>query len=344
MIKKLYINSSEYVRNKWITLLKQEGIKNEENIEEIFGLYEKDILIATAARYQNVIKCVAVDSNYQGGEYFNQIISHVINRNTELGYFNHYVYTKPESKKAFNYLGFKEIEEVDQKLVFMENAMIGFDSFLNKLKSERKDTNNVSAIVMNANPFTLGHQFLVEYAASQSDHLFVFVLSEEMSVFTAAVRMKLVKEGISHLSNVTVMQTENYMVSNATFPSYFLKESEDTIRIQARLDARIFANHIAKAANISTRFVGNEPFSKTTHIYNEALQEEFEGKLNLKIIERVGNEDNDIISATKVRNFLIDGDFETVKKYVPKTTYNFLVSKEGLKIIDLLRESKHEHP
>lgn len=344
MIKKLYIHSIESEKLKWSNLLNQEGIKSEDNIDEVFGLFENDNLVATASRYQNVIKCVAVDSNYQGGEFFNQIISHIMNRNTELGYFNHYVYTKPASKQAFKYLGFKEIEEVDGKLVFMENAMMGFDLFLTNLSNQKISVKNISSIVMNANPFTLGHQYLVEYAASQSEHLFIFVLSEEMSVFTANMRMNLVKAGTAHLENVTVMSTESYMVSNATFPSYFLKESDDTTKIQARLDARIFANHIAPAAKITKRFVGNEPFSKSTNIYNEALKQEFKDKLELVVIDRVENDDNDVISATKVRNLLINDDLETAKKYVPQTTYDFLVSKEGAKVIEQLKESEHEHP
>lgn len=344
MLKKMYVNAIESEYIKWNNLLNQEGIKSEANIDETFGLFENDTLIATASRYQNVIKCVAVDSTYQGGEAFNQIISHVINRNTELGYFKHYVYTKPESKAAFGYLGFKEIEEVDNKLVFMESAMSGFDSFLNMLSKHRVDKDNVSSIVMNANPFTLGHQYLIEYASKRSDHVFVFVLSEEMSVFTSAIRQRLVKEGVKHLNNVTVLPTENYMVSNATFPSYFLKEDEDVTKIQARLDARIFANHIAKAANISKRFVGNEPFSKATNIYNEALKQEFADKLVLEVIDRIENDEDDIISATKVRNYLIADDLDAVKKYVPQTTFDFLVSDEGKEVISALKESQHEHP
>ena len=344
MIKKLYVDSIKSEKEKWHKLLIQEGIKHEDNIEETFGLFEDDELVATASRYQNVIKCVAVDSSYQGGEFFNSIISHVINRNVELGYFKHYVYTKPESKKAFNYLGFKEIEDVDGKLVFMEKASSGFDSFLKKLEGYKVDKDNISSIVMNANPFTLGHQYLVEEAASQSGHVFIFVLSEEMSVFTSAIRLRLVKEGVAHLDNVTVLSTENYMVSNATFPSYFLKESDDTTEIQARLDAKIYANHIAKVLNITKRFVGNEPYSRSTNMYNEALKKEFEGKLTLEILDRKENQDADIISATKVRNYLIEDDLETVSKFVPQSTYDFLVSDEGKKVIEALKVSHHEHP
>ncbi|NLY62983.1 MAG: [citrate (pro-3S)-lyase] ligase [Erysipelothrix sp.] len=342
MIKKININSQE-TRVTWIALLNKEGIKHEDNVEEVFGLFENDNLIATAARYQNVIKCVAVDSDYQGSASFNEIISYLMNQNTSHGYFKHYVYTKPESQKAFEYLGFQAIENVDNKLVFMEKAITGFNSFIKKLEAEQVDKENIAAIVMNANPFSLGHQYLVEKAASENDFVYVFVLSEEMSVFTTSIRTELVKAGLSHLDNVKVLSTENYMVSNATFPSYFLKEDDDTTAIQARLDAKIFANHIAKALKISKRLVGEEPYSRSTNLYNEAMKIEFADKLDLEVIPRLANNE-DIISATKIRNFLIADDLNSVKKYVPKTTYDFLVSEAGKAVIMALKESNHEHP
>ena len=336
MIKKLYVNRVESDRESWNQLLSQEGIKSEANIEETFGLFDNEILIGTASRYQNVIKCVAVDSTAQGGAYFNQIISHLMNRNTELGYFKHYVYTKAGCKQSFEYLGFKEIEQVDQTLIFMESAVSGFPVFLEKIRKYKVNKDNVSSIVMNANPFTLGHQLLVETAAIKSDHVFVFVLSEEMSLFTTEIRTKLVKLGTAHLNNVTVLSTDNYMVSNATFPSYFLKESDDITSIQARLDAKIFANHIADALNIKKRYVGSEPFSIATNLYNNALRHEFKGKLELEIIERFQNE-TDIISATKVRNMLINDELSRVIKFVPKSTYDFLVSDEGKLVIKKMK-------
>ena len=337
MIRKLNIQHIEQDKELWLELLFQEGIKSEDNIDETYGLFDENQLVATASRYQNVIKCVAVDSEVQGGAYFNQIISHLMNRNTDFGHFKHYVYTKPDTQEAFEYLGFQTIEQVENKLVFMENAISGFDVFLEQLKAHRIENEQIAAIVMNANPFTLGHQYLVENAAAENDHVFIFVLSEEMSVFTASIRKSLVEQGVGHLKNVTVLSTENYMVSNATFPSYFLKEDDDLTAIQARLDARLFANHIAPALNITTRYVGNEPHSEATNIYNQALQQEFEGKLALKILERKENQ-LDVISATKVRNLLIEDDLKTVRYFVPETTLNFLQSDEGQEIINQLKD------
>lgn len=339
MIKKIRTNRDTPSKQEWINLLLKEGIKEEATLDETYGLYEEDQLVATASRYQNVIKCVAVNSDYQGGSYFNEIISHVMNKNVENNYFKHYVYTKPESKKAFEFLGFKEIESVDNKLVFMEKAIGGFQAYLDSLKAYQQQGTQIASIVMNANPFTLGHLHLVTKASKENDVVYLFVLNEDMSVFDTETRTKLVKAGTAHLNNVIIVSTENYIISNATFPSYFLKEDDDVTKIQARLDAKIFANHIAPVLNINKRYVGSEPFSVSTNIYNEALKEVFADKINLIIVERIGNE-HEIISATKVRNFLAKGQLEIVKDYVPMSTYEFLQTEKGTEIIESLKVEK----
>ncbi|UPU39489.1 hypothetical protein MX850_01510 [Erysipelothrix sp. Poltava] len=148
--------------------------------------------------------------------------------------------------------------------------------------------------------------------------------------------MSLVRLGTAHLKNVKVLPTENYMVSSATFPSYFLKEDDDVTFVQARLDARVFAHHIAPALNITKRYVGSEPFSNATNIYNEALQEEFKGKLDLEIVDRIGNEES-IISATKVRSLLAEENLDAVRHFVPETTFAFFISEEGKQVIAALK-------
>ena len=341
MIRKIRTKNNSTQKQAWIDLLEKEGIKPEDTLEETFGFYEDGTLLATASRYQNVIKCVAVDSDYQGGSLFNEIISHVMNKNVENQYFKHYVYTKPESKKAFEFLGFKEIESVDNKLVFMEKAIGGFPEYLKNLEQYKIQADEIASIVMNANPFTLGHQHLVTKAANENELVYLFVLSEDMSEFDTKTRMALVKSGTEHLENVRVVSTENYIISNATFPSYFLKENDDVTKIQAKLDAKIFANHIAPVLNIKKRYVGSEPFSPSTNIYNEAMQEVFSDKLELIIEERVGNE-HEIISATKVRNYLLSDQIDLVKDYVPKTTFDFLTSEAGEKVIKNMKENHHE--
>ncbi len=78
---------------------------------------------------------------------------------------------------------------------------------------------------MNANPFTLGHRHLVEQAAAQCDALHLFVVREDASFFPFSARLEMVRAGVAHLPNVVVHEGSQYIISRATFPAYFLKET-----------------------------------------------------------------------------------------------------------------------
>ena len=191
---------------------------------------------------------------------------------------------------------------------------------------------------MNANPMTLGHLHLIEEAMNKSDLLHLFVVSEDESAFPMKIRKKIVKKATAHLDNVYVHDTSDYIVSSTTFPSYFLKDDDEATKIQAKLDAIIFKDYIAKALNIGHRYVGEEPFSKQTSIYNEAMKEVFkkDSSINLHVIKRL-EVDGNIISATKVRNLLAEDKIDEVEKFVPKETFDFINSPEAMKIIKKLK-------
>lgn len=178
---------------------------------------------------------------------------------------------------------------------------------------------------MNANPFTKGHQYLVTYAAEHTEHVYVFVLTEERSEFSAADRLAMVKLGTEHLANVTVLPTNNYMVSSATFPSYFLKDDAELsiARVQSSLDARLFKERVAPILKITERFVGDEPYSKVTNVYNESMQAVFGETLKLTILPRITHADT-IISATKVRQAITDNNDAVLRNLLPETSYQYL--------------------
>ena len=119
-------------------------------------------------------------------------------------------------------------------------------------------------------------------------------------------------------------------MSSATFPSYFLKDQavESIARVQATLDATLFKERIAPALQIKTRFVGEEPLSPVTEVYNESMREIFSDTLALTVVPRI-ELDGQVISATRVRKALKEDDFQTIKKLVPPTTYNYLAKNYG---------------
>ena len=339
-LQRMWIRRSRSAKEAWETLLHQAGIRSEDTVEYTVGVYDGEKLVATGSRFKNVLKCIAVCKDYTGGEVISLLVSHLMAEVFDDGFTSCYVYTKPGSVMSFVHMGFNEIERVGEDLVFLEKAVHGFDEFIRNLEKEKVPGEKISGIVMNANPFTKGHKYLVETAAESSDVLHVFVLTEDLSVFPTDVRKELVKKGTAHLKNVRIHETGDYMVSAKTFPSYFLKEDKDVTEVQASLDAKIFKNHIAKALGITTRYVGEEPLSYATNIYNEAMKKVFQNELNLIIIPRKEFE-GEVISASRVREYLKDGRVNDLQGLVPETTFDFLVSEEGQRIQEKLRNEEH---
>lgn len=326
-IKRIWLNRDKKLLNEWSELLMSNNLMVDTQVDYTIGIFDKDQLIGTASLYQNIIKCVSISNQYQGNDLLAKLITYLLDYLKEQTVFHVFLYTKPESAILFESLGFKQIIETEH-VVFMELGYPDFKDYLTSINEKKVNTKQASGIVMNANPFTLGHFYLIEKAASENEWVYVFVVSEDRSEFSTEERTTLVKKGCASLSNVTVLPTEQYQVSSATFPSYFLKEQAelDISAVQARLDAKLFKQYIAKNLGITKRYVGNEPYSEVTNIYNGAMQEEFGDELELIILDRK-QIDSEIISATKVRQAYGQRDFEKLKKMVPETTYNYLKTR-----------------
>lgn len=202
----------------------------------------------------------------------------------------------------------------------------GLKNFLAGLEKERVPAQNVGAVVMNCNPFTLGHKFLIESACKQTDFLYVFVVEEDCSEFDFKSRFQLVQEGCSSLKNIKVLPGGKYMISLVTFADYFHKEAlQGKSVIAPAADVKIFAQAIAPVLGIRKRFAGTEPLDTLTEKYNLAMKillPEF----GIKFIEipRLTAEDGEIISASATRRLLKQGQIEACKKFLPLTTWEYI--------------------
>ncbi|MGE5678462.1 MAG: [citrate (pro-3S)-lyase] ligase [Pseudomonadota bacterium] len=322
--------SDHKLRKEWEALLLREGIRKDLNIDYTIGLLdEKGRMLATGSCFRNSLRCLAVDSEYQGTGLLGQAVSALVDFQYHRGNTHLFLYTKCETARYFQTLGFYEIARVQGEAVFMENTPYGFTSYIKNLQ---KGHGLQSAIVMNANPFTLGHRWLVERACRESDTLHLFIVSEDVSQFPFAVREKLIREGTADLGNIVYHPTEDYLVSTSTFPSYFLKEPDQDVNIQATLDAQIFIQ-LAKALNISTRYVGEEPLSFVTNIYNGVLKKVLtaQGINCIEIPRRQSG--GQVISASRVRALLLQKDFDAIKSLVPDSTYRYLLTHSGENIM-----------
>ena len=189
---------------------------------------------------------------------------------------------------------------------------------------------------MNANPFTRGHQYLIEQAAQQVEHLFVIPVKEDKSLFRYAERKVMIEAAIKLIeskspslsgegrggASITLCEGSPYAISAATFPTYFLKKLDDAADTQMRLDLDIFRRHIAPALGATIRFVGSEPDDALTRRYNELMREMLP---DVREIERL-QENGEVVSASKVRKALENGDFQRAAALVPPTTIPYLLA------------------
>lgn len=322
------------------TLLLQEGIRRDANLDYISAVYDENYhVIATGSCFGNTLRCFAVSHEHQGEGLLNQVISHLMEVQFQRGNVHIFLYTKINSAKFFRDLGFYEISRVDETLVFMENRRTGFSDYL-KLLEKSKTPGTNAALVMNANPFTLGHQYLAETAAAACDTLHLFIVSEDASLVPFSVRKQLVLAGIAHIPNIICHDSGPYIISSATFPSYFLKDEASVIEGHARLDIKIFTR-IADALNIAARYVGEEPASQVTGIYNQIMQSELpKAGIQCVVIPRKMSQ-NQPISASTVRRCIQENNWEELRTLVPASTYDYFTGKEGQKVVEKIQKAEN---
>lgn len=294
-------------------------------------------IAATGSLQSNVIKCVAVDSRYQGDGGASRIVTLLFNHAMETGNSHLFVFTKPQNQAMFSGLGFYPIIQT-KDILFMENTRGGIQNYVHSLERPQQSEGVTGAAVMNCNPFTNGHRYLIETAAEQCAILHLFILSEDRSAFPADVRYELVRQGIEGIHNVILHHTSDYLISSAVFPTYFLKEQARAGEMNCELDLRIFCEYFAKELSITRRFVGTEPFCPVTSAYNREMKRVL-SEYGIEVVEIQRKKlDGLEISASKVRECLKAGDYHTLGKMVPPSTLHFLLSEEGQAIVQKMRQ------
>lgn len=339
-------------KEKVLALLDKFDLTLDKDLDYTLVVEDGDKIIGTGSYSSNVLKCLAVDPEYQSFGLSNQIVSRLLQKLNENNIFHIFIFTKPIYEKQMLSFGFSKIAQVEDKLILLDNKKENIDKFCSEIKAEisKKFPNldskktKISAIVMNANPFTYGHKFLAEYAAKNSDLVVVFVVRENKSQFSFDLRFEAVKKGLEDLENILVVDAGEYIISSSTFPTYFLKDQKIIDEVYAKLDATIFAKYIAKKLDITRRFVGEEPTDIVTKNYNDKLKEILiESNIELieiprktfeavEVVEGEAKIKNIVISASKFRSLLAkkklselsENENILLKKLLPVTSIEVL--------------------
>lgn len=319
------------------TFLERMGLTYDEQITHSIVLREGKEIIATASCQKNIIKCVAVSEAYRGQNLLAHLMTSLIEYFYEIGISHFFGFTKPQNKELFCRMGMYPVAQTE-KILLLENDKNGLEKFLERLKKETQEQqkrgeenrngNGIGAVVMNCNPFTRGHEYLIRKAAQENKWLHLFILSEEQGFLTTKERYQLVKDGIQAIPNVILHQTSEYMISPAVFPTYFIKEKAKAYEMNCQLDIQLFGERIAPELKITDRYVGSEPVCDVTRTYNQCLQEQLPRyQIHFHEIPRK-TYGNQIISASEVRKKYAENQLKNVYGMLPESTWRYLERKK----------------
>ena len=357
-------------------LLSQCGLKRPSDADYTAGVFD-DIgkLLATGSLAGDMIQGVAVDPAHQGEDLTGKLMTHLISTAAEKGTHALYLFTKPEKAIQFQGLGFRTVATARPYAALLEWGSPGIEGYRERLTAIRRNAElsyymeksgghqlmavpdcripapRAAALVMNCNPFTKGHRWLVEKAATENDLVYLLVVEENKSLFSFDNRLAMVRRGTKDLPGVIVIPGSRYCVSSLTFPSYFTKE-ENLAKAQTAMDAEIFCRHIAPQLGITRRYIGTEPLSPVTAVYNETLKSRLP-KDGIEVLEIPRLEkDGQPVSASRVRELLGENPdsltnpspqlISSLSELVPQSTLNYLLEEVSEGEVKPMRSMKEE--
>ncbi len=310
------------VRRQVESFLVNNGLRLEE-VDLYMAVQDREgRILAGGGLLRDVIKCVAVSGTARSAGLSVPLISRLIAEAAQRGFTNVKVFTKPDNRSIFESLGFRLLAAAP-KAILMENGR-GLEEYCRYLRSHQAE----GVIVMNANPFTLGHQYLLEQAAASlsarfhSPRITVIPVKEDRSRFPYVARMEMIRQGGEGLADV--VEGSDYQISAATFPTYFLKDLSDASDTQMWLDLDLFGRHIAPALGAKVRFVGTEPSDPLTARYN-AMMKYLLPEYGVQVVEvpRLCDAEGPV-SASRVRACLANGEFSVASALTPVSTHPYL--------------------
>ena len=301
-----------------------------------------DEIVAGGGLKGGVIKCVAVADGHKGEAVANQIVSHLIAHANADGHQCVKLFTKPQNRQMFESMSFRLLAEAP-KAILMETGIGGIKRYSEELKREKGKVKSEKSnselhhlnpstpqpimpqsgiIIMNCNPFTLGHRYLIEQAAQQVDTLYILVVREDCSMFGYDERKAMIVRGVAHINNVVVCDGSEYSISATTFPTYFLKCLSDASDTQMTLDIDLYRRYIAPALGATVRFVGTEPDDPLTRRYNELMKSMLPDVREVARLQQSGV----AVSASRVRKAIVENHLALAARLVPPTTVPYIVA------------------
>lgn len=314
-------------------------------VEYTVALYKAGRMVATGSLAGEVLRNIAVDQSLQGEGLTAAVVTHLMREAACRSCYHYFIFTKPATAHLFSALGFSEIARAEPYAALLESGIGSIDAYCRELTDRVKGLppGPRAAVVVNCNPFTLGHKALIAKAAAENTSVVVMVVEEDRSLFPFAARFELVRQGLREYKNILVLPGGKYVISAATFPAYFTR-GDDVVVAQTRLDLSVFARHIAPALGVTRRYAGDEPYCAVTNTYNQAMLAILPSHgIEVRVMSRLAIDGDEPISASRVRELIRQNNWEEIYRLVPETTYRYLCSPEAAPILDLVKASGSRH-
>jgi len=328
-----------------LKLLEDSALTLPSRIDIGIGLYESNEIIGCGFLCGNMLQGLTINQNYRGLNLSAALVSALIQQAAQRGILHLNILTKPSMAPHLIKLGLRRVADASPHAIFLEYGPNGVKSFIEKLQeTAHGKPDQCACIVINGNPFTKGHRFLIEKASREAPWVWVIVVQEDISVFPFSTRLRLLQEGTADLSNVQVLSGGEYVISNLTFPSYFTKKTYLSAA-QATVDAAIFSQIIVPSLNISSRYLGTEIKGTVTSIYHQILREQL-SLCGVQVVDvprlSIGGQ---VVSASSVRCCIRENRWDLVQKMVPDVTYQYLCSdtEEVQSIIECIKMGGTPH-
>lgn len=319
-----FIHADEMVKAELSLFLHECGVRLDPYVCDFVEARVNGKIVGCAGLDGDIVKCVAVSQEYRGQGILTGLMDHVFSLAIRRGVSDLMLCTKPENVPLFQDCGFTKLVSYKDHIALMSSAPCRLQDFCAELAELPMPHGTRGAIVMKADPFTLGHRYLVKQALSQCNELIVFVVSEEKGIFSCEERLALVKAGTADFDGVRVLLSGRFMISRATFPAYFLRDDSMQDEFHDVLDVLLFRNFIAPAGHISMRFVGTEPLDAVTCAYNRHLEKFLSSPSEFPAVSFVEiarlSLKGDVVSASRVRRSLLGGNLDGISELVPSAT------------------------
>lgn len=307
-----------------------------------------DEVLGVGSSQKAVLKYVAVAPKYRETTVFALLVTHLLDRLLKR-YEKIFAFTKPLNIPRFEGLGFRKIAIAEPLFSVLEYGLDSIKDYVKKLEGYKKegDFSQIASLVVNCNPVTNGHLYLIEKAAKENDWVYLFVVQEDLSSFPFEVRWELIKKVIAHIPNITMIPGGDYIVSGKTFPSYFLKDNDitDVMKKQAELDVVIFRDYIVPVLGINHRYVGEEVYCPTTAAYNLAMKEILP-QAGVEVVEvhrKKDDNEGECISASRIRKAIRNDELGKVANFLPEATLEYLKSEESLAVREKIKITPSRH-